>query len=268
MQKISNYLYPNRIDLTLDLSPNIQEYKIVYQRRFKIYKGFKNDLLLDVKNSDQKRIDVSNKTLKFKLLDQHNQEIYTATASHSSTPGLSTVVIPSSALSNLKPQFLKYSAYIENNDASLTPLYGDTQFGLTGTIELLDEGLKQDLPEIFIYAFNYQLDGNVQPYAKKYYSEAALINPLNDITGNPVVNFDFYFLNLDGSVSVQFTKDAVVQTESVWTNIETFTVSSSTTNLTKTYSDPTYNKDIVWARIYYVLTANTTGKIDKVRIRR
>lgn len=268
MQKISSYLYPNRINLTIDLNPSSKEYRIVYQRRFKIYKGFKNDLLLDVKNSDQKRIDISNKTVKFIILDQNNQEIYTATASHSLTPGLSTVTIPSSALTNLKPQFLKYSVYILNNDTSKSPIYGDTQFTLVGTLELLDEGLSQNLPEIYIDTFNYKLDESVQPSIKKYYSEAALINPLNDILTNPSVAFDFFFESLEGTVTVQFTKDPVIQTESVWTNVEIFNVSSSTFSLTKSYTDPVFTKDIIWARIHYVLSPQTSGKIDKIRIRR
>ncbi len=70
MQKISSYLYPNRILLTTDLAVHPTEYRIVYQRKFKIYKGLDNELLLDIKNADQKRIDVSNKTIKVVIMDE------------------------------------------------------------------------------------------------------------------------------------------------------------------------------------------------------
>jgi len=268
MQKISSYLYPNRVTLTIDLATHPTEWRIVYQRRFKIYKGFKNELLLDIKNAEQKRIDVSSKTIKFSILDQNNQELYLATAVHSSTPGLATVTIPHTALSEVKPQFLKYSVYIQNVDSSKSPIYGDTQFGLGGTIELIEQGLPTQIPDIVIDTFNYLLDESVQPSVRRYTSEAALINPLNDLVSNPEINLDFVFNNFEGTVSVQFTEDSVVQTESPWTNVETFNVASTTTTLTKTYTNPDYNKSKIWARIKYILSPNTTGIIDKVIVRR
>lgn len=59
MQKISSYLYPNRIILTADLAGFITEYKNVYQRTVKIYQGVDNILEFDIKNADQKRIELS-----------------------------------------------------------------------------------------------------------------------------------------------------------------------------------------------------------------
>jgi len=268
MQKISSYLYPNRIELCFDLTADTKEYRTVYQRRFKIYKGFKNDLLLDIKNSDQKRINVSDKTVKFTVLDQNNQELYTATATHSNTPGLATVTIPATALSQIRPQFLKYSVYIQNNDMTRSPIYGDTQFGLEGTIELLEQGLYVPTPELFIDTFKYLIDDSVMPFIKRYTSEAALVNPLNDLQTNPSIGVDFYFLNFEGTVTVQLTTDSVIQTETLWKTVETFNVSSTTSTLTKSYTDPLYTKESVWLRVQYILSPNTTGTIDKIRIRR
>jgi len=53
MQKISSYLYSNRIQLMADVivldSAYPVEWKIVYQRPIKIYKGVDNVIELDVK---------------------------------------------------------------------------------------------------------------------------------------------------------------------------------------------------------------------------
>jgi len=59
MQKISSYLYPNRITLLADLAGFNVEYTNVYQRNLKIYKGVDNVIEFDIKNADQKRLDIA-----------------------------------------------------------------------------------------------------------------------------------------------------------------------------------------------------------------
>jgi len=263
MQKISSYLYPNRIELTADLTTHTTEYRIVYQRRFKIYKGFKNDLLLDIKNAEQKRINVSDKTIEFIILDQNDQEIDTISAVHSSTPGLATISILPETFEDIKPQFLKFAAYIVNNDGSKTPIYGDTQFGLGGMLELIQQGSPVPLTDLVIDVFNYYEDITTLPAIKKYVSEAAQINPPNDLSTTSSLSFNFNLSNLDGTIIVQMTKDSVAHTTSAWENIETFNVTNSTSTLTKAYS---VSNEYIWARVSMTTSPNSTGKIDKVTI--
>ena len=59
MRKISSYLYPNRIELLANVAGFTTEYTNVYQRTVKIYKGVDNVIEFDIKNADQKRIDLS-----------------------------------------------------------------------------------------------------------------------------------------------------------------------------------------------------------------
>ena len=72
MQKISSYLYSNRIQLMADVivldSAYPVEWKIVYQRPINIYKGVDNVIELDVNNADQKRMDIYGKTIKFVVM--------------------------------------------------------------------------------------------------------------------------------------------------------------------------------------------------------
>ena len=64
MQKASSYLYPNRIQVHTNVtSTSIQEWRIVYQRNIKIYKGLTNIIEFDVKNAEQKRIYISGYTI-------------------------------------------------------------------------------------------------------------------------------------------------------------------------------------------------------------
>jgi hypothetical protein len=59
MQKISSYLYPNRIELLIDLAGSTVEFTSVYQRNVKLYNGIDNTIEFDIKNADQKRVDLT-----------------------------------------------------------------------------------------------------------------------------------------------------------------------------------------------------------------
>jgi hypothetical protein len=268
MQKISSYLYPNRILCNVDLAVLPTEWRIVYQRKFKIYKGLDNVLELDIKNADQKRIDVSSKTIKCVIMDEHDQEVYTASIVHSATPGLATFTVPANALQKLTPQFLRYTLYILNNDGTKNPVYGDTQFGVTGTFDLLGSAMPSTPSPKIIDTFNYMDDDSTPaPWTRRWYSEAVEIYQRNWINETPTVYFDFDFKNLDGTVVVQFTHDVVVSTGTHWMDVESFAVTASTTGLTKSYTGDNYSNNLVWARIKYTPTTGTYGTIDKVVVR-
>lgn len=269
MQKITSYLYPNRIQLTADLTTHLTEWRIVYQRKFKIYKGLDNQLLLDFKNAEQKRIDVSDKTIKCVIMDQLDQEIYTTTAIHSATPGLATVTVPATAISYIAPQFLKYSIYIDNLNGTLSPVYGDTQFGVTGTFDLLGHAVPSSLPPIVIDRFTYlQDDSDPASMVTTYFSEAAEINQPNDRSSVQSVNFEFFFENFAGNIDVQFTEDVVVSTATEWRTVESFSVTTATTSIAKSYTGEDYSNNLVWGRIKYQLATGNTGTIDRILVRR
>jgi hypothetical protein len=57
MQNLPVYLYPNKINLLVDLDEGVKgAYNVMYQREIKIQKGLKNKVQLQFKNSDQKAI--------------------------------------------------------------------------------------------------------------------------------------------------------------------------------------------------------------------
>lgn len=151
MQKISSYLYPNRVQLLVDLAGFTTEYTNVYQKNVKIYKGIDNTLEFDIKNADQKRIElITNPTstppkvaivtdIRLTVLDAGGHELpnspYTVEPS-ASIKGIAVVTIPAADLEELGHQFLQYNvrATKDNNDVLL---YGDTLFGAMGKIELV-----------------------------------------------------------------------------------------------------------------------------------
>lgn len=266
MQKISSYLYSNRVVVNLDLASSPLEWRIVYQKKLKIYKGFENVIELDIKNTDQKRIDVSDKSLKCVLMDTFGQEVYTADIVHSDTPGLATFSVPADSVEILNPQFLRYTVYILNDDYTKSIVYGDTQFGATGTIELLGSAIPQTLLPQVIKTF-LPLHDTVSGIPT-YYSECVEINPPNDIVVDPELTLEFHLSSLEGDVSIEFAKDPVVSTATLWTTVETFAVTTSTTILSNVYGVlDGFDHEAGWLRISYVRATNNTGKIDKVLVR-
>jgi hypothetical protein len=263
MQKISSYLYSNRIQAVVNLAASPLEWRIVYQRKFKIYQGLDNVLELDVKNAEQKRIDITDYDMKFVVMDQLNQEVYAGDIDTTTgIKGLGLMTIPATALDTITPQFLKYSVYILNDDDTKTPVYGDTQFGVTGTMDLLAGAMPTGLPPKTIKTFIYEIDVIDPTWAtRNYYSEAIEVNPVNDGVGSGEVELEFSFSSFDADVTVQTTTGTVISTATIWDDVETFNVTTSTSTVTKTYP---VSSDTNWLRITYVAQASDTGKIDKV----
>lgn len=269
MQKISTYLYPNRVSVVADLVAYPVEWRIVYQRTLKIYQGMNNVIEFDIKNAEQRRIDISSYTIECVIMDENDQEIYTAAvAAIPQTTGLASMTIPSSAIDYMAPQFLKYSVYIVSNGTK-TPLYGDTQFGVGGKMELLGGAVPTALAPKIIDSFTF-LNDDTDPshIVKTYYSDAIEVNPLNDVNEQSSINLELRALALDAVVTVQITNYAVISSATVWDTLETFDIASTTEKVFKTYNEAQdYSNNIGWLRIKYVPTTNNTGKFDKVLVR-
>lgn len=139
MQKISSYLYPNRIELLADLAGFGVEYTNVYQRNLQIYNGIDNTIEFDIKNADQKRIDLATlSNIELNVMDVSGNALpnspYTVTPT--SIKGIAEVTIPQEDLVDLSSQFLRYSVTALKNGRDVI-LYSNSKFGAVGTIELV-----------------------------------------------------------------------------------------------------------------------------------
>jgi hypothetical protein len=274
MQKISSYLYPNRIEVIANValpeSTCPVEWKIVYQKPIKIYKGVDNVIELEVKNSDQKRIDLFGKTIRFVLMDQTNREIdtYNATVvddgSTACVKGVARITLPESALAALDTQYLKFSSYVVNADNTKTLLYGDSKYGAQGFIELLD-GVIPSTREVRTYE-DFQQETNyngrtVEERTVTYYSSAI---PVKYYEAVPTTTTDISVnvTGFVGTIKIQATKKEVVGHEAFLnTDIQTieFTTPRSTP-VTFTDIDTT---DITYLRVGYI---NSAGTVDSFTI--
>ncbi len=268
MQKISSYLYPNRIeviaDVALDPATCPVEWKIVYQKPIKIYKGVDNVLELEVKNGDQKRVDIFGKTVKFVIMDQTSREVetYNATVvddgSTDCVKGVARITIPEADLANLDPQHLKFTSYILNADNTKTLLYGDTKYGAQGFIDLLD-GIVPTSREVRRFdTFQQETNYNGRTFEERtvtYYSSTV---PVKFYEAIPTVQADIsvYVTGFVGTIKIQTTKkeslgheaflDTAVQTQ-VFTTARSAPVLFSDIDTT----------DVTYLRVCYIKTAGT-----------
>jgi hypothetical protein len=279
MQKISSYLYSNRVQLLADVvaldAAYPVEWKIVYQRPVKIYKGVDNVITLDVKNADQKRINIFGKTIRVVVMDQTEKEIntYTATvlddgSTVDALTGVATVTISESDLVNLEPQFLKFSVYMVNSDTTKTLLYGDSKYGSHGTIELLGGVIPKSRPVQTYDDFQQSTNYQGLTFADRiitYYSSAI---PVKFYEGEATtsVTVEVSLTNFVGTVSVEATKSPVMGNEAFLS--PAFVVSriydeanmSSDTEIATFVIDVT---DYTYIRVKYV---NSAGSVDSFQV--
>ena len=268
MQKIQSYLYPNRIQLLVNLdefSTNNQvEWRIVYQRTIKIYKGIDNILEIDVKNNDQKRISLDGSIVKMIVMDQANNEINTYTAinleddsSHASR-GLARITISSNDIADLYPQFLNFAVFIQTNDQPEELLYVDSKYGAKGTIELLN-GINPR-PALNKKYDNFRPETNYQTsqtHVTYYYSDPIPVK-FYEAVPTRLVDISVNVTNFIGTIEIQTSNRDTIGHESFNTpsiQSQTFALSRSTpvmfTNIDIT--------DFTYLRIKYT---KTTGTVD------
>jgi hypothetical protein len=215
MQKISSYLYPNRIILLADLAGFTTEYTNVYQRIIKIYQGVDNVLEFDVKNADQKRIDISTlDNISVNLMDSAGNSIgiYTVTPfpQDSLKKGIGYTTIPSTALTGLDHQFLRYSV-THTVDDNPQVLYGDTRFGATGTIELLTNAMPVDRPARVFNSFTGEIDLN----GYVMHRSSAIPAKFYEAVPTTQLTFELDFVDgFIGTVYIEGTKDMTISVNS------------------------------------------------------
>ena len=272
MQKISSYLYSNRIQLIADVTALDAtypvEWKIVYQRPVKIYKGVDNVIELDVKNADQKRIDIFGKTIKFVVMDQTDKEINTYTATvlddGSTTPalkGLAKVTIAEGDLTTLDPQYLKYSVYMLNSDSTKTLIYGDTRFGGHGTLEVLSGITPKTRPTQTYDDFQQETNYQGLTYAERIITHYSSAIPVKFYEAKPTTSARITVTLTDfvGTVGVQGTKKATIGHEAFkdapFNTTQVFDEGDITGTETVTFTVDTTN--LTYLRVTYIKTAGT-----------
>ena len=277
MQKISSYLYPNRIQLLADVAGFTTEYTNVYQRTVKIYNGIDNTIEFDIKNADQKRIDLSVlSNIELNVMDSQGKELsnspYTVTPLDQTThKGLSTVTVPQEDLVELQDQYLRYSVTATQAGKDVI-LYSDSKFGAVGTIELVGSAMPVIRDERIYKDFTAEIDLQGLPISKS----SAIPSTFYEAEKTTTLDFEIDYTGFKGIIWIEGTTRSTITSESFKPEVRLHEFPELTIATSGTFTVTMNIDDYKYFRIRYqnsklvdVTSTNlsgTTGKVDRITV--
>ncbi len=223
MQKISSYLYPNRVYLLIDLAGFNVEYTNVYQRIVKIYNGIDNTIEFDIKNANQKRIETRTDPsatppivpeitgIELNVMDAGGKALtnspYTVTP-HPTLKGIATVTIPQEDLTDLTEQYLTFSL-TASKDGNEVLLYGDSRFGALGKMELVGSAMPVFRDDKVYDSFQAEIDLKGIPT----YHSSAMPAKFYEATPTATMDLSVKLTGFTGSVWIEATKRTTINLE-------------------------------------------------------
>jgi len=261
MQLIPRYLVENKIDVISNDTGFVVEYRPVYSRQIKVYRGIDNSFQFRMLNADQKPNRVSD-TPVIVVFDESNNKIIEKDCtvqddgSTLSTKGLFNVTITENELLNVKQQYLHYNIYLRTSSGN-TLTYANRNFESAGTM---------------------YIDGNAYagPKASKeittFYEQddywVAGSDTTDKITAEPGLNGNealhtvaVYTSSYTGTLEIQATLDNQITGINNWTTVSTLTFDG-----TETEPVPA-NFNGVYSYLRFKASADPTSKITKILVR-
>jgi len=210
MQNLPVYLYPNSLNVLLDLDTTTRGVnQVMYQRDLKIQKGIKNQIRVQFKNSDQKRIRIYNtQTFVFNMFDAVNQqlliekELEVIDENTTSTKGLALLTLTENDTIDLDRSSYQYSIKLLDSDGTYLPAYSNTYYGMNGTLHLTEDVYPTLQPSQEITSFLSSFNSDSQLYEHK--SGNIYANP--QFNGNNALHtVALYMTGYRGTVYIQGT---------------------------------------------------------------
>ena len=148
MQIVSRYLVTNKTVLVIDdISTGIiTEYRKLYEKNLKAWRGIDNTFAFEIKNGDQKLVDITGYTPVFRAFDEYKQEVLNIQGTPTGTKGRFDVTVSANDLDIVEGQYLSYVVMLLPEDSTTMLLtYADTQFDAEGTIEIKEFNTSSDI---------------------------------------------------------------------------------------------------------------------------
>jgi hypothetical protein len=196
----------------------------MYQRDLTIQKGIKNQIKIQFKNSDQKRVSISTSTIfVFSMFDALNQRMVIekpleVLAETTGTKGLALLTLNESDTLDLDKSSYTYSVKMLDSDGSYTPAYANTYYGMNGTIHLNTDIFPVLKDSTIITSFNPTYNSSTHLYEHK----SGNIYASPEYNGNSALHTAAaYMTAYKGSVLIQGTLDNTPTDDRSYDTIET-----------------------------------------------
>lgn len=256
MQLAYRYLVKNHTILVSNEAGFVTEYRPVYHKHLKIYRGINNTLEFRLLNADQKPVQLSS-TPVLVAYDENKQQVLKKNCtvlddSSLATRGKFKLDISDNDTLNIDSQFLSYSVYLQDDNGSNAITYNNVAFDTCGTIVI--ESCMFPGPANSYSVTTFTEDNEA------WYSEAIEAQP--GINGNDALHtVALYTNNYTGTVTVQGTLENQIVGSTSWADV-------TSTELDGNETEPTpINFNGVYSYIRIKSSTNTTDKITKVLVR-
>lgn len=231
MLNLPIYLYANTLDAQLDLDATVKGvHRVMYQHDLKIQKGLKNQVRIQFKNSDQKRVSVSTQTFVFSMFDATNNTLVLEKPleileTNTATRGLALLTLNESETLDLDKSSYKFSVKIQNTDGTYSPTYSDTYYSVAGTLHLLNDVNPVLKPSQEITSFQKSFNAAISLYEHK----SGNIYAYPEFNGNSALHTAaIYLTNFKGVLYIQGTLSNTPASFNKWTTISTRTYTGFT----------------------------------------
>jgi len=268
MQLIPRYLYKNQVDVVSNDTGFVVEYRPVYSRNIKIYKGVDNKIQFRMLNADQKPVNINGDVIEFEAWDDENDQalLLTATNEDDGTKakrGKFYVTILENDLLDIPSQYLTYTVYQKETPDSRAVTYSNSHFGAAGVLEL-DHSTHPTIKKS-VEIKNWLKTSNTKYHAGSDSTDKITANPKQNknsalhsvaIYTDAVNNSGFV-----GTVKIQGTLDNQIGTSNNWYDIDTITFAGTETK-------PVFNHfNGVYTYLRFEASADPADKITKILVR-
>lgn len=220
----------------------------MYARNLKVYKGADNPIVIEIKNNDQKPVDITGKTFVLNILDQDERKTLVSRAGTivNASKGKIKFNISESDLLNIDGQFLNYSI-LETTSGTRGAVFVDDQYGALGNIEIID-GPYSEFRESQVITLPNTNPASVEAYPQLNQNSALHTAQL-------------YMTNFTGKIKVEASLAPVSELD----NDEYFTVTEKT--YTNESNNQYFNFNGVYSHVRFSKNTVTSGTIDKILYR-
>lgn len=264
MQNTPVYLLNNRTDIIMNESGFVTEYRAVYQKQLKVYKGIDNKLQFRLLNADQKPQDISALTPYFVAYDENKstviEKIGTSLQTSDSTvfknKGLFEVALEQADIQDLDDQFLTYSIYFKNTSNENVLTYVNSYFGGTNTIHLSDS-IYPD-PQATTETSNWTEIAPLYDSTTEWVTESIYAKPESN-NNDALHTIAFYTSTYAGNIKIQATLENQITNGTNWVDVSTVAFDGSTSPTVK-------NINGVYTYLRFFADADPED-IEKIQIR-
>jgi phage terminase large subunit-like protein len=233
----------------------------MYDTTHKLHKGIDNALRFKFRDTDRKSIDLTNKTVIWKMYDRESREnvLFRYLTVTNASKGMAKLDIPTSDTVMLPEGFYQYAMYTVEDGVEQI-VYTDTNDNAHGTIEVIDD--------VYPEFEDSQISATFFDDGTKWCS-AVFDGSGSTIKSKSIHTIALYFTGFTGVIKIEgdLSPSSSPSDDSVWFDLTPRLMYDSSITISSETGVQGYvvQANVNWLRVSWPNTA--TGTIDKILVR-